>query len=121
VAAFTEQTIQPGSHQFIDLVNLAYHREIAARLRVTPDGILARARSNLKRWLANYEPGSAEARCFEEWMHLLETRTVLELIAIITADTEEGQRLRQSTPFTGILSSQTRKEIVKRCEERAVA
>lgn len=121
VAVNPEQSSPIGSHQFIDKLVLAYHREIAARLLASPDEVLSRARNNLKRWLAAHEPGSAEARCLEEWQRLLETKSVDELVAIITEDSDEGQRLRSSTPFTGILSLQERKELRARCEEEPIA
>jgi hypothetical protein len=41
-----EQRIALDSHQFIDLLNLAYHREVAARLLAEPEAVLTRARNN---------------------------------------------------------------------------
>jgi len=82
---------------------------------INPELIIKKAHSNLRRWLSVYEPGEPDARPLEEWQELLETRTVSELIAIITEDSDEGQRLRSSTPFTGLLSFEERKEIYKRC------
>lgn len=120
VEANKEKEIVFGSQQYIDYLSLMYHREIAEHLRREPERILNIARDNLRRWLASHERGSAEARCFEEWEHLLDTCSVDKLIAIITEDSDEGQRLRSSTPFTGILSNQKRREINKRCEERAI-
>ena len=116
-----EQGIALDSHQFIDFLNLAYHREVAARLLAHPEAVLNRARNNLQRWLAAYHPGESDARCFEEWQRLLATQTVPELIAIITEDSDEGQRLRSSTPFAGVLSLEERKELHKHCEEMATA
>jgi hypothetical protein len=116
-----KQGIALDSHQFIDFVNLAYHREVAARLLADPEAVLKRARSNLERWLAAYQPGESDARCLEEWQRLLAARTVPELIAIITEDSDEGQRLRSSTPFAGVLSLEERKELRRRCEEMAIA
>jgi hypothetical protein len=116
-----EQIIALDSHQFIDFLNLAYHREVAARLLADPAAVLKRARNNLQRWLAAYQPGEPDARCLEEWQSLLATRTVPELIAILTEDSDEGQRLRSSTPFAGVLSLEERKELRKRCEEIAIA
>jgi hypothetical protein len=121
MAVNDEQPSPLGSHQFLDKLALAYHREIAARLLTDSEAVLDRARRNLRRWLAAHEPGSAEARCLEEWQRLLETRSVDELVAIITEDSDEGQRLRSSTPFTGILSLQERKELRARCEEESIA
>lgn len=106
-----EQIAPLGSHQFLDQLNLAMHREIALRLLADPEAVLSRARNNLSRWLAEYEAGDGGARCLEEWQHLLATHTVAELAAIITEDSDEGQRLRQSTPFVGILSSAERREL----------
>ena len=120
MALTTEQTVALGSHQFLDKVNLAYHQEIAARLRVTPEDILARARSNLKRWLVAHA-GTGTGRALEEWQTLIETRTISELIVIITEDSDEGQRLRQSTPFVGVLSAQERKDLFTRCEKEISA
>src|SRR5262245_44999194 len=99
-----EETKQPppyGSQQFIDWVNLLYHQRIAELLRTEPERVVSKARSNLARWLRAYERGSADARCLEEWEEILAQRSVPELIAIITEDSDEGQRLRSSTPFTG--------------------
>ncbi len=113
------QAVPVDSQQFIDLWALEYHKKVAERMRIDPEGIVAKARDNLKRWLSDYQVGSSDARCLEEWWELLETRTVPELIAIITEDSDEGQRLRSSTPFTGILSFEEREEIYNHYAETA--
>lgn len=113
------QTFPPiGSQQAIDALSLDYHREIAGRLLNSPQTIIDRAQNNLKRWMAAHE-GTGSVRALEEWQVLLNTKTVQELIEIITDDSDEGQRLRSSTPFTGILSSRERQELRARHEERA--
>ena len=111
-----EQSAPIGSHQFIDQLALAYHREIAARLLAAPDEVLNRARSNLKRWMKVHE-GTGTVRALEEWQNLIDTLTLSDLIAKMTEDSDEGQRLRQSTPFAGVLSEQERKEVFARCEK----
>jgi hypothetical protein len=105
VAADRERPSPLGSHQFPDKLALAYHREIAARLLADPEMVLNRARSNLKRWMTVHA-GTGTARALEEWQALLETRTIPELVALMTEDSDEGQRLRSSTPFTGILTEE---------------
>lgn len=118
-----ETTTQPppyGSQQFIDWVNLLYHQRIAELLRTEPERVISKACSNLARWLAAHERGSADARCLEEWEEILARCTVPELIAILTEDSDEGQRLRSSTPFTGLLSAEEQQELT--CyEEDAIA
>lgn len=102
----TSTSAQPapiGSQRFIDLVALDYHRLVAARLQADPATVLREARENLQRWLPVHK-GSGSQLALLEWQQLLETKTVPELIAIITEDSEEGQRLRSSTPFAGYLS-----------------
>jgi hypothetical protein len=94
-----------------------YHLEIAKRLLANPESVLNRARSNIERWRPVHA-GTFSAHALEEWRILLNTKSVPELVAIITEDSDEGQRLRQSTPFTGILSEEEREELWRRCEER---
>lgn len=115
----TIKTFPPiGSHQFLDELALAYHRVIAARLVASPEEVIGLARENLNRWIQVHE-GTGTVYALKEWQALLNTKTIPELVAIITQDSDEGQRLRQSTPFAGVLSDQERKEIMTRCEERA--
>lgn len=115
-----EKVIVFGSQQYIDYLALMYHREIAARLQIEPEIVLNQARDNLKRWLKIHE-GTSTALALEEWQELIDKLSVSELIAVITEDSDEGQRLRSSTPFTGILSDTERKEIRSRCEEILLA
>lgn len=115
----TTKTLPPiGTHQFLDQLALAYHRVIADRLRASPKEILELAKENLARWVRVHE-GTGTVYALHEWQRLLETKTVPELVAIITEDSDEGQRLRQSTPFAGVLSDSERKEIMTYCEKRA--
>lgn len=115
----TIKTFPPiGTHQFLDQLALVYHREIAARLISSPAEVIGLARENLSRWIQVHE-GTGTVYALKEWQTLLDTKTVPELVAIITEDSDEGQRLRQSTPFAGVLSDPERKEIMTSCEERA--
>ena len=110
------QPVPKDSHQFLDRLNLLYHREIAARLLADPEAVLNRARNNIERWMPVHV-GSFSIHALEEWRNLLNTKSISELVAILTEDSDEGQRLRQSTPFAGILSEKEREEIWRRCEE----
>ena len=120
MAKILEQVATLGSHQFLDRLALAYHYAIAARLIAAPEEVLSVARDNLRRWMKIHAESST-AYALEEWQHLIDTRTVSELIAIITEDSDEGQRLRQSTPFVGVLPETEREEIFILCEKKAIA
>jgi hypothetical protein len=108
-----------GSHAFLDEFALAYHRAVAERLRTEPEAVLERARRNLNRWTEGDAFGAGERASLEEWKGILGEADVERLIGIITETTEEGQRLRSSSPFIGSLSSEERLEILAACEQRA--
>ncbi|MEZ5386398.1 MAG: hypothetical protein R3F13_12865 [Prosthecobacter sp.] len=90
------------SQEFIDALSLARHREIA-RLLDMESGILEKARANAERWLAsgNYEEG--EAASVREWLSLLDKNRMDQLLEALTSTSENATRMRQSSPFTGIL------------------
>lgn len=87
------------------------------RLRTSPDP-LALARSNLLRWKAQNSGSPALLRCYEEWETLLD-EPVERICEILLEDTSEGQRLRQNSPFVGILTATevwALKKRVRECE-----
>jgi len=87
------------NHTIIDRRSLMMHRIIAERLRANP-ALLETAKSNLKRW------NCPERTWWREWSAILERHTLPEIAAILERDDEEGRRLRQSSPFAGVLSPQ---------------
>ena len=108
-----------GSHAFLDEFALAYHNAVAKRLRAEPEAVLERARQNLNRWTEGDAFGPGERTSLEEWQEILGEADVDHLIEIITNTSEEGQRLRSSSPFVGALSPEERLEILAACEQRA--
>lgn len=108
-----------GSHTFLDEFALAYHRAVAERLRTEPQAVLERARQNLNRWTEGDTFGPGEQTSLEEWRMILGESNVHRLIEIITDMSDEGQRLRSSSPFVGALSPEERLEILAACEQRA--
>lgn len=108
-----------GSHAFLDEFALAYHRAVAERLRTEPEAVLERARRNLNRWTEGAAFGAGEQASLEEWREILGEAAVNRLIEIMTETTDEGQRLRSSSPFVGVLSPEERLEILAACEQRA--
>lgn len=107
------------SHQFLDGLALAYHRAVAVRLREEPGAVVRAARENLARWLASGSFDSGTAAALREWLSILDASTTEELLALLTAETDEGQRLRQSSPFAGVLTEEERLKIMDACERAA--
>ena len=110
-----------GSHQFLDDFALAYHLAVAERLRERPDAVIERARQNLNRWLEGDAYGPGERQSVEEWRKILDGSDVGRLTRIITDTSDEGQRLRSSSPFVGTLTPEERLEILAACEQNATA
>jgi hypothetical protein len=110
-----------GSHAFLDEFALAYHRAVAERLRAEPESVLERARRNLDRWAEGDTFGAGEQASLEEWRGILGGADVERLVEIMTDTSDEGQRLRSSSPFVGALSPEERLEILAACEQRATA
>jgi hypothetical protein len=110
-----------GTHAFLDEFALAYHRAVAERLRAEPDAVLERARLTLSRWSEGDVFEAGEQASLEEWRVILGVTDVDRLIEIMTDTSDEGQRLRSSSPFVGALSPEERLEILAACEQRATA
>ena len=108
-----------GSHAFLDEFALTYHRAVADRLRADPSVVLGHARRNLDRWTEGDAFGPGDLAPLEEWRRILDEAGVSRLIEIITDASDEGQRLRSSSSFVGVLSPAEQLEILAACEQRA--
>ena len=102
---------------FVDFFSLVLHRVVAEKLRVNEAEVLQTARDNLKRWLKSESFAGSERFALLEWQKILENSTSEEIRKIITQDTDEGQRLRSSSPFVGVLSEAEREKIWSECAE----
>jgi hypothetical protein len=81
------------SHEWIDRRSLALHEAVAAKLEQEP-ALLGVARANVKRWLAVH-PAAA-----------------------LVAPDEDAARLRQSSPFAGVLTPGERLAILRQYDSR---
>lgn len=115
----TKVGVALGSHQFLDAFALAYHRVVAERLRTAPDQTLQHARNNLAAWITQGDLSVNALLALREWESLLNQPNMAQLMAILTEESDEGQRLRQSTPFAGVLPAEERLRILAECEKGA--
>jgi len=99
-------------HRMMDERSLFMHREMAGMIRRKPE-LFNHARETLARWSDNLKPCMPAA--LKEWQTILDTKTVDEVLNLICRDDEEGQRLRQSSPFF-ILPQKRRAAIFKQFE-----
>jgi hypothetical protein len=90
------------NHELQDAVSLELARRVAARLRASPSP-LAAAQANLDLWSRRNADTPSLLRCYAEWREILQ-RPVEDICAVLCAETDEGQRLRQNSPFAGVLA-----------------
>jgi hypothetical protein len=103
------------SHEWIDERSLALDLAIAEKLRAEP-GLLDRARTTLDRWLEQRQPAVPSALL--EWREVLSRWPFARILDLLASSDENTRRLRQSSPFCGILSPEERLAILKDYESR---
>ena len=101
--------LSPGllKHRIIEARSLAMHCLIARKIGADP-GLLDSARRNLAAWRARY--GDRPPRALEEWRAILD-RPWPEIAVLITDPGESAARLRQSSPFAGVLTPSERRRV----------
>lgn len=92
-----------SGHTRIEARSLAMHRAIAGKVRKNPR-LLEAAGENIRRWRRQ----GVDVTAFAEWEAILE-RGVEETVRVLTDPSENAARLRQSTPFTGVLTPKERR------------
>ena len=100
------------SHDWVDRRSLALHDAIAAKIEADP-GLVDVARGNLLRWI-----GQRPSRALLEWLELLDRTPVPEVARLLRSQGERAARLRQSSPFAGILTPQERMAILREYDPR---
>ena len=98
------------SHEWIDRRSLALHAAVAEKLAAQPQ-LLDVARANIARWR---KTGPAPALC--EWEDLIERMPLPRLLEILRSPSEPARRLRQSSPFAGVLSPEEHQAILSHHE-----
>lgn len=106
-------------HKRREQESLEIHRQIARLLEQDPVPVFEKASANLSRWRTS-RGEDALGVVYREWQLLLETLTPKQMVALLLAEDERAVRLRQSSPFAGVLSP---REVwkIKRGENHAAA
>jgi hypothetical protein len=97
----------PSDHRIHDIRSLAMHALVA--VKIERDRLLLRVpRRNLQRWRSRF--AGPPARWWLEWDRLLH-RPWKELSATLTNPDADATRLRQSSPFAGVLTPAERRKL----------
>jgi hypothetical protein len=86
--------------------SLLMHRLVADRLRQSPSDVMRFGLDNLQRW----RQGGLDCDDFVVWDRLLHSEPE-RLLETLESDNEDACRLRQSSPFAGLLSEEERERI----------
>ena len=86
---------------------------MARKIRREPK-LFNRARRNIARWEKSFR-GCPQP--LQEWKEILRNNDMGTVLRIMTRADEEGNRLRQSSPFCGILTERERETIWARYEQ----
>ncbi len=100
------------SHEWIDQRSLALDRAIAQKLIQKPE-LIERAKETLQRWIRQREP--AVPKVMLEWQEILNS-PFKNILKVLTSSEAEPTRLRQSSPFCGILTLEERRAIFQEYE-----
>ena len=92
-----------SDHSRLDERSLALHRLVAEKVLADP-ALLDKARGNVRRW---QESHGSPSLALAEWEQIL-TGTPDQVARFLAERSEKATRLRQSSPFTGILTEPER-------------
>ena len=93
------------THARIEERSIVLHRAIAQRVTENP-ALLDVARANLRRWVSQ----DGERLYWTEWENILKG-PLEDVLAFMVSPSEKARRLRQSSPFCGILTPRERWKI----------
>jgi hypothetical protein len=102
-------------HDLIDRRGLELNKLVAEKILQQPE-LMDLVRNRLERTLSEARLSESSKDALREWQKILSTHSLHEVLKILTEDSDEGQRLRQSSPFSGILSQRERLEVFRRNE-----
>jgi len=92
-----------SDHHRLDERSLALHQRVAEKVLADP-ALLDKARGNVRRW---QESHGSPSLALAEWEQIL-TGTADQVARFLVERSEKATRLRQSSPFTGILTEPER-------------
>ena len=95
----TPALLVPGTQQSASNRSIGWGRLIAEKLRRAPESVLAIAHENLEQWEQN--------GALLEWRDLVENGQEA-VLRVLEDPGENGTRLRQGSPFAGVLSEAER-------------
>lgn len=95
-------------HERNDWIALEMARRIAARIQEHPELI-----TDARNWLAQLRTSGRDFAAHREWERIMDTQPLDEVLRLLVTENDEGQRLRSSHPFKGIITEAERLAIIE--------
>ncbi|BAP89099.1 uncharacterized protein E1O_19680 [Burkholderiales bacterium GJ-E10] len=102
------------SHARADRFSLLLHRDVARMLRTDP-ALVDCVRETVIRWQAMH---ANNIPAWDEWLAILDAGPQ-RIIEVLEDDGEDATRLRQSSPFAGVLTNRRRWELLEEVSREA--
>ena len=100
-------------HRRLEEQSLALHRVIARRVSQNPE-LLTSVRERLSKDIHSGRFSISLTVAMQEWLDLLDTSSLEQILELLLDQGENARRLRQSTPFAGILTQEERRGILEK-------
>lgn len=91
--------------------SLWLHRVVAAHLMNDPEATVATARENLASWRGTHRSDGMAQHWLDEWTRILDLG-VDAVADVLTSRDPDALKLRQNSPFAGILDQETRARVL---------
>lgn len=89
-------------HELREKQSLLLHQRVAGRMHEAPASVVGKAMDNLRRWEQASQGELPLA--YQEWLEILTHQSPSAIAAFIVSDHPDAVRLRQSSPFAGVLA-----------------
>jgi hypothetical protein len=89
-------------HDLQDRCSLALNERVAMALERDP-ALLKVGADNLARWSRQNADAPSLLACYAEWGAII-SRGLCEVVRVLRDTSDEAQRLRQNSPFAGVLT-----------------
>jgi len=100
--------------------SLRLHQALIGDLLVDPDGVVAKARDNIRRWLPQQRADGMTATYLRKWEEILDAG-LDPILEALTATDEMSCELRENSPFAGVMSPERREKVLATLRARTAA
>jgi hypothetical protein len=102
-------------HKIIDKRSLELNKLIIRKMKKNPDRGIRIALGNIARC---QKIPDFPINLFNRWRSILLRKNIDEIKNVLLSESDEGQQMRQATPFCGILTQRERMKIFRKYSHR---